>query len=272
MDIVDRGNGVPLVLVPGVQGRWQYMGLAIDALAKFFRVISFSLCGDRGSGCTFVESRGADNFLDQIDRVLDDRKVSHAVIAGVSFGALIALHYAAMRPRRSDGLVLVSTPGPHFQPERRHMWYTRAPRLFGPLFLAEIPFRVGQELPHTFADSRTRRHFSWGQIKTFLDAPFSLTRMAARARLIGNQAERDASLVAAPTLLITGERELDRVVPVDGTLEYLQAIRDARWAPIQRTGHLGYITRPDVFAAIVRDFVATLSLRRTSSEGDPHAA
>src|SRR5215510_2046959 len=124
MDIVDRGNGVPLVLVPGVQGRWQYMGLAIDALAKFFRVITFSLCGDRGSDCQFVESRGADNFLDQIDRVLDERQVPRAVIAGVSFGGLIALHYAAMRPRRSDGLVLVSTPGPHFQPERRHMWYT----------------------------------------------------------------------------------------------------------------------------------------------------
>ena len=61
--------------------------------------------------------------------------------------------------------------------------------------------------------------------------------------------------VAAPTLIVTGERTLDRVVPVDATLTYLQHIVRSRHVTLERTGHLGTITRPDAFSAIVREFL-----------------
>jgi hypothetical protein len=44
MQIVDRGHGVPIVLVPGIQGRWEYLGRTVDALAQAFRVITFRRC------------------------------------------------------------------------------------------------------------------------------------------------------------------------------------------------------------------------------------
>ena len=51
MTVIDRGHGTPLVLVPGIQGRWEYMRPAVDALAERFRVVTFDLCGDRdGAG------------------------------------------------------------------------------------------------------------------------------------------------------------------------------------------------------------------------------
>ena len=40
MDIVDRGSGPPLVLIPGLQGRWEYARPTVDALSAFFRVIT----------------------------------------------------------------------------------------------------------------------------------------------------------------------------------------------------------------------------------------
>jgi hypothetical protein len=43
MKIVDRGGGTPIVVIPGVQGRWEWMRPAIDALAHRSRVITFSL-------------------------------------------------------------------------------------------------------------------------------------------------------------------------------------------------------------------------------------
>jgi hypothetical protein len=43
VDIVDRGSGPPLVLIPGLQGRWEYLRPAVDALSVFFRVLTFSL-------------------------------------------------------------------------------------------------------------------------------------------------------------------------------------------------------------------------------------
>ena len=34
MRIVDEGAGTPVVLVPGVQGRWEWMKPTVDALAR----------------------------------------------------------------------------------------------------------------------------------------------------------------------------------------------------------------------------------------------
>ena len=256
MQIIDRGHGAPLVLVPGIQGRWEYMSPAIDALAGSLRVITFPLAGERSSHRAFLPGKGLDNFLDQIDAVLDDRGLTGAAICGVSFGGLIALRYAALRPERTTALLLVSTPGPDFRLAARHQVYARAPWLFGPAFFAEIPRRVGPELERALPEGRDRRRFSWRQIRTFFSAPLSPSRMAERSVLFGRSASRDdCARVCAPTLVVAGEPALDRIVPADGTSDYLRLIAGARGARIEDSGHLGYITRPDVFAGIVKDFL-----------------
>ena len=61
--------------------------------------------------------------------------------------------------------------------------------------------------------------------------------------------------VNVPTLVITGDPLLDRVVPVALTREYVRIWPHAREATIARTGHIGSITRPDEFARIVVDFM-----------------
>ena len=59
MEVIDRGSGAALVVIPGIQGRWEYAEPAIEALAERFRVISFALAGERSSGFPFDEARGA---------------------------------------------------------------------------------------------------------------------------------------------------------------------------------------------------------------------
>ena len=277
MELIDRGDGMPLVLIPGIQGRWEYLRPAIDALAGSFRVITFPLCGERGSERRFDTDRGFGNFVDQIDSVLDDRGLDRAVIAGISFGGLIALHYAAERLGRAAALILVSTPPPQFRLSRRHTLYMHAPRLLGPAFLVESPGRLREELRTALPDRRQRRSFVWGQVRAFARAPLSLPKMAQRAQLL-SAAEliNDSPRVLAPTLVVTGEPQLDRVVSVSGSYEYLRLIRGARAAQIDRTGHLGCITRPDAFVTIVNDFIRTTNVaferRLSRSDGDPHAA
>jgi len=56
-----------VVVIPGIQGRWEWMTPAIDALAATTRVLSVSLAGEPRSGARFDPSRGLDAFLDQID-------------------------------------------------------------------------------------------------------------------------------------------------------------------------------------------------------------
>jgi len=128
--------------------------------------------------------------------------------------------------------------------------------LFGPLFLAESPFRLRGELRSTFPHAAARWRFLRWQIGNLARAPLSPARMAQRAAVISSaQLREDCARIAAPTLIVTGERGLDRVVPVEVTREYIDLIAGARHATLDRTGHLGSITRPDAFAALVRDFV-----------------
>ncbi len=252
MDIVDRGSGPPLVLIPGLQGRWEYLRPAVDALARSFRVLTFSLGAGDLDGCA-----------QQVASVLAEKRIDRATICGVSFGGLIAVRFAAQHPSRCDALILVSTPRPVLRLRRRHRMYVRAPWIFGPVFLVETPWRLRPEIRAAIPDARARRLFSLQALGTAFSAPVSLSRMAARARLMSSVDVRpDCKRVTAPTLIVTGERDLDHVVPVEGSTEYLGLIPDAQAVVLPRTGHLGSITRPDAFAALVGAF----------TEGHRHAA
>jgi pimeloyl-ACP methyl ester carboxylesterase len=65
----------------------------------------------------------------------------------------------------------------------------------------------------------------------------------------------DCRRIAAPTLVVTGESELDWVVPVSQTAGYARLIPGARHLVLERTGHLGTISRPATFAQAVARFV-----------------
>ena len=269
-EIIQRGHGVPVVLIPGIQGRWQYVQPAFDALAASCRAITYSLDGEPGSGRRFEPAAGLDGLASQVDAVLDELEIDRAVLCGVSFGGLVALRFAATRPARTAGLILASTPGPGFRLRARHQMYMRLPWLFGPLFLAEMPWRVGPEIARAIEDPAERRRFAWRQVRTFLRAPVSLSRMAARARLFGGpeacvERRRDAAAVHAPTLVVTGEPGLDYVVPVTGTAEYAALFPGARTARIARSGHLGCITRPQAFAEAIGDFVTSRAPRASGA-------
>lgn len=253
MRVTDRGNGPPLVFVPGIQGRWEYAEPAIDELARSFRVIAFSLCDEPASGCQCTPT--LDTFASHLRAVLDEVSIDRAIICGVSFGGLVALRFSTLQPGRVQSLILVSTPGPGWRLNRRQRIYVRAPRLFGPAFLAEFPGRVRAEIHRALPSPRDRRRFAWRQLKTLARAPLSFPRMATRARLIEPSAiASDCARVAVPTLVIAGDPALDRIVAADGAAEFASPIKHATLERLHDTGHLGHITRPWAFAAAVRRF------------------
>lgn len=247
----------PLVLIPGIQGRWEWMQPAIEALAKEWRVIPCSLPGEPGGGAGVNGS--FDSFVDRVDRVLDSAGVERAVLCGVSFGGLIALRYAATRPERTRALILVSTPGPRWKPKPHLVRYMKWPTLSSPLFFASALGRFWPELCATYPNMRERLRFCASAMSRVAAAPAMPSRMSRRAQLASCESfERDCACIKAPTLVITGERELDRVVTCDETMDYVSLIDGARFQLLENTGHLGTISAPDRFAAIVSRFSRTL--------------
>ena len=232
------------MLIPGIQGRWEWMSPTVAALARRCRVLTFSLGADPGKA------------MAEIDAALDRAGVGRAAICGVSLGGMIALHYAASRPDRVSALVLVSAPGPKWQLDRLQGFCARYGTVTAPVFAVGTVVRLWPEL---------RRARGW-----WLPALLTLARQALRVLVhpasprsmrrrvawwLAIDRAADARRVEAPTLVLAGEPSLDRAVPVNGTREYASCIRGARFATLEDTGHIGVITRADRFAEMVSAFL-----------------
>jgi 3-oxoadipate enol-lactonase len=252
----DEGVGPPIVVVPGVQGRWEWMLPALHALSEGCRTISYSLCGDFGSGARIDPAIGFDNYLRQLDRVLDERGLETTAVCGVSYGGLVALRYAATRPHRVSALILACSPAPGWMPnEQQRRWVAR-PWISTPAFVATSPGRLMPEIVASLPTWGARIGFLLRHALRVAAAPMIPSLMASRVRWQQSMDfAPDCAAVRAPTLVITGEDALDRVVPAPVTRRYATLIQGARCEVMNDTGHIGLVTRPRRFAQLVTGFV-----------------
>ena len=253
--MIDCGNGTPIVLIRGLQGRWEWMRPAVAALARHHRVISFSLCDERTSPFPCDPAKTFDNYIAQVETALDRAKIERAVIAGVSYGGLIATEFAARRPERVSALVLASALHSAFRPDARQQRFLNAPFLLSPLFVATAPERMGREVAAALPAISQRLRFMAGQGARIAMAPASPSKMARRMAWASSHHFADPHTIQAPALVVTGEPGLDRVVPVEVSRRYLADLPSVQHVVLEHTGHIGLVTRPDAFASVLERFV-----------------
>jgi pimeloyl-ACP methyl ester carboxylesterase len=188
MAVFDQGRGAPLIVIPGVQGRWEWMKPPLDELGKQCRALSYTLCGDIGSDMPFDPTLGFDNFIRQLDRVFDRSGIDRAALCGVSYGGFIALRYAAVRPERVTSLVLVSSPAPGWVPNARQQQYLQRPWLSAPAFVVTSPFRLWPEIKAAYDTTRERLAFCFRHALRVIAAPIVPPLMATRVAV---QQQRD---------------------------------------------------------------------------------
>jgi pimeloyl-ACP methyl ester carboxylesterase len=258
--MIDKGCGTPIVLIPGLQGRWEWMRATVDALAEHHRVISFSLCDERTSPFPCDPQKGFGNFLDQVEVALDRAGLHKAVLAGVSYGGLIAAEFAARHPERVSALVLASALHTTWQPNAQQRRFLKAPRLLSPLFVATAPRRMNREVAAAIPTVIERLRFKAGQALLVARAFASPSRMARRVKWASEYQFSDPRTIEAPSLIVTGEAELDRIVPVEVTRRYVDELRRAEHVVLEHTGHIGVVTRPVEFANVLGRFVDAVRL------------
>ncbi len=248
-------SSLPIVVIPGIQGRWEWMRPAIRALARRSPlgeggVWTFSLNDEDGTGDPFEQ------WMTTIHRLIDRAGGGPVVLVGVSFGGLVSARFAARYPDRVAALVLVSSPSPQMRLGPGDQGMVRHPIAKLPLFAIRGVRRLAPEI---FAAKPTWREriaftaaYGW-QVLTHPVSPRQMARWvhAWQATDIASECAR----ITAPTHLITGEPRLDRVVPVQSTLHYLTLIPGSTFSRLSRTGHVGLVSRPDDFSVLVREFL-----------------
>ncbi|HET7696861.1 MAG TPA: alpha/beta hydrolase [Vicinamibacterales bacterium] len=254
--MIDRGRGTPIVVVQALPGRWEFTRELVRELSRGARVVTYSLCGELGSGRRLGVPAAMQDYVAQLRDVMDAAGLESAALCGISFGGAVAARFAAEYPERVTRLVIVSTPGPGWKPTAVQAGHAARPWLSLPAFAVGALTRTAPEIVSALATWRARLWFVVRYAVLALRYPALPHLMAGRVRLLETlDLAADCARIAAPTLVVTGEPRLDRVVPVDSTRRYAELIRGARYVMVDRTGHQGVLTQPRRFAALVNEFI-----------------
>jgi pimeloyl-ACP methyl ester carboxylesterase len=242
------GEGPALVYFHGPWGlAW---GAFHDALARRFTVHAPDHPGTAADAPDVVKE--VDTLWDLVlcyDELLDRLGLADVVLAGHSFGAMVACEVAAQRPSRVRRLALIDPIG---------LWRDDAPvtnwMLLGPPELPEHVFHdpAGPAAKALFAVpddldegalARTRLSWAMGSTGKFI---WPIPDKGLKKRI--------HRIAAIPTLLVWGEH--DRLVPRVYADEFARRLTQTRTEVIPDAGHAPQLERPEPTARAVTSFLA----------------
>lgn len=248
----ERGAGPRAVaLLHGVGGAGALWGPVLPALAAH-RAIAWDMPGYGASAPPPEMTFPA--LAEALRALLDARGVGRADLVGHSMGGMVALEFALAHPARVRSLVLCATSaafGGRDPAFREQFLAARLAPLEAGRGMAEIAPGVVAgmlgEAPDPAAAPAAIAAMSAVPAATYRAALACLTRFDRRA---------DLPRIAAPTLLVAGER--DATAPPRGMARMAEAIPGARLVVIPGAGHLVPLERPAAFNATLASFLAAV--------------
>jgi 3-oxoadipate enol-lactonase len=240
-------SGPPLVLLHclGVDRRlWDFA----DELSRDFTLVTYDLPG-HGESAVPKNGYRIEDLSAQLAELLRRHAISHAYIAGISLGGLIAQSLAATRPDMVDHLVLIDTT-PRYTDELRAMWTERAASArnagVGALIdgLLKIWFTPASIMENTAAVRYVRSSLQRSPGQGYALACEALAAADLRP-LVGN--------IVSPTLVVCGDDDIPSFLE---SARWLAAnIKGAQLKWIARAKHASVLERPDQAVAILRNFL-----------------
>jgi 3-oxoadipate enol-lactonase len=240
---VDTGpGGTALVVLPGAVGSAVLFFVLFEELSSTLRVI--------GVDVPYVAD--AAQTLRQLDSLLRDEGVEHAIFLGASFSGLLVQAYARAFPARTRALILSHTGT--LDPARVAKERANTRRA------AKIPAAVLRgvlRLVVRLLVRRTGERDFW--IRRYDEALAPLTReaMVSRYALAASLDELPAPPAWTGDVLII-HSDNDRVTKPRDQQQLREAYPAARWHEFKGTGHSSYARNPGAYAAVVRSFVEGL--------------
>jgi pimeloyl-ACP methyl ester carboxylesterase len=134
--VEDAGEGIPVVLLHGLTATHRYVVMGSKALERSrHRVIAYDARGHgRSDPADDPDAYRYEDLVGDLERVLDERGIERAVLAGASMGAHTLLAFALERPERTAALVAITPaydPVDNDDPRRLARWDALAEGLRG---------------------------------------------------------------------------------------------------------------------------------------------
>ncbi|OMB94556.1 bromoperoxidase [Mycobacterium sp. NS-7484] len=249
----DRGEGEPILFIAGQGGLGRTWDLyQVPAFRKAgYRVVTFD---NRGVGAT-SETDGftCATMVSDTAALIERLGLAPVRVVAVSMGSYIAQELMLARPELVSQAVLMATRGRH---DRTREFFRIAER-----DLAD----AGVQLPATYeAKVRLIESFSpktlnnENSVRDWIDM---FTRWPARVTpgiraqygVAPQRDRRPAYRSITADVLVIGFAD-DLVMPPHLGAEVADALPNGRYLEIPDAGHLGFLERPDVVNAAIRDF------------------
>ena len=232
----------PIVFVHGaMMGRsvWQPQ---IDALSDRYRCIAVDL---PGHGTQRKNAFTMDSAAQGVIRAIDEAAGGRAVLVGLSLGGYTSMLVAGNHPEKVRGLVIAgSTREPVGVSRLAYQLYGWGLRLMPEPAVRVVAVtwfkaRYGGRLGSAIVAGG---HFATGGGKAVLH----LARGRYKDRLLAYR---------GPILVINGSTDLVFRI---GAAKFLAGVPGVTRHMISRAGHLSNVDQPEVFTALVEDFIGTL--------------
>jgi pimeloyl-ACP methyl ester carboxylesterase len=266
INVVELGEGPPLVFIHGLVGRWTHWVEQLTAFAATHRVIALDLPGFGDSPLPAQGGISVPIYARTVARLMEALELSAAAFVGQSMGGFTAIELAIAFPELVERLVLVSPAGlSTYMHPRDVMTLKQIRRLSRVVAAAQALVAANGEL--LARRPRLRRFEPVTNLVTRypdrIPGPyvFEFTQGLAPPGFVeGMAANQDYDYrdrlgeVACPTLIVWGDR--DKVVTSKDAAEYERLIPNARKVIFADTGHMTMIERPAAFNALLEEFLS----------------
>ena len=247
VEYCERGEGSPLVLIPGLAGGFGLLGPLATVLSRHFRVISYQL---RGEGDCFALRRPFElsDLSNDLAELVDLLCLEKPTIMGVSFGGILGLDFASRFPHRLGNLVIQGV-GARF--ERGLLQ-----RVAGTV-LSRFPLPPDSPFINQFFNvlfGRAQHQNPLFQFVTRQCWQTDQSVMAHRFHLAENfnMASR-LGRIRVPTLILAGDRDI--LVSNRSLNDLCAGISNSLLVRLPNCGHLAFVTEPAQVGNEVHRFV-----------------
>lgn len=237
------GQGsTPLVLLNGLTMSTQAWSFLAPKLAPHYQLLLFDFVGQGQSDKPAAESYELAEQADLTAQVLDALGIAKTHIVGLSYGGMVAQHFARRHGQRIDRLLLASTLAWSDEVNQRIVQSWQEANQAGGV---ELRFNVS--LPWLFS---SRGLVEQAGLLPRLKEIATAVDWDAVVRLMAGVCKHDArpwlGTLNCPTLVVVGEE--DRLTPLYQAAQLTGAIPDATLVELPNSGHALHIEAVESFA------------------------